>query len=224
MPRFTFLLKLILLVLFLGVVVSVLHFADLEQVRAWINSFDPILAPLIYIGVYIIATVLLLPVIVLSLGGAILFGPYAGTLYTWIGATIGSTLAFLLAKFLGRDFVEYLLAGRFQEFERRVEKHGFTSLLILRLLPWFPMNGINFASGLTRIRLWDFVLATVIGILPGTFVYMFLFAKLGDQFLRKEWHWSDLADPELGVAVVLFVALIGFGRWFARRIQQREPV
>jgi uncharacterized membrane protein YdjX (TVP38/TMEM64 family) len=222
------LLKLGVLVLFLGGAFYVLRYTDFGEyltassVREWIKGFDPLLAPLIYIGVYILGTVLLVPGTLLSFGGAILFGAYMGTLYTWIGATIGATLAFLLAKFLGRDFVDQLLAGRFQDFERRLEKHGFTSLLILRLLPWFPFNGINFGSGLTRIRLRDYVLATAIGILPGTFVYQFLFATLGEKVLSNEWQWSDLADPELGVALVLFAAFIWIGRSLARRMQSSE--
>ena len=222
------LLKLCLLIVILGGAYCALHFTDIgralrpQAVRDWINGFEPLSARLIYIGVYIIGTVLLVPGTLLSFGGAILFGAYEGTLYTWIGATIGATLAYLTAKYLGRDFVDQLLAGRFQEFERRIEEHAFTSLLILRLLPWFPFNGINFGSGLTRIGLRDYVLATALGILPGTFVYQFLFAKLGEKVLTNDWQWSDLADPQLAAAIALFIAFIWAGRWLARRMQPTD--
>ena len=189
------------------------------SIRDWVNSFGPAFAPLVYIGIYIVGTVLLVPGVLLSFGGAVLFGVYEGTLYTWIGATIGATLSFLLAKFLGRDFVDQLLGGRFQEFERRLEKHGFTSMLILRLIPLFPFTGINFASGLTRIRFRDYVLATAIGILPGTFVYQFLFAKVNET-ITNEWQWSDIV--ELGIAIVLFIAFVWVGGWIARRMQNQE--
>jgi uncharacterized membrane protein YdjX (TVP38/TMEM64 family) len=226
--RISSLLKLGLFALFLGGAYFVVRHTDLgrhltaQSIRDWIGSFDPVIFRLVYIGVYIVGTVLLVPGTLLSFGGAILFGAYEGTLYTWIGATIGATLAFRLAKFLGRDFVDQLLSGRFVEFERRLEKHGFTSLLILRLLPWFPFNGINFGSGLTRIRTRDYVLATALGILPGTFVYQFLFAKLGAKVLSNEWQWSDLADPELGIALALFIAFIWFGRWLARLTEEKS--
>jgi uncharacterized membrane protein YdjX (TVP38/TMEM64 family) len=230
-PKSKSLLKLALLVLFIGGTFYVLRYTPLGQylsvqsVRAWIESFPPALVPLIYIGVYILGTVLVIPGTVLSFVGAILFGAYLGTLYTWIGATLGATLAFLLAKSLGRDFVDQLLAGRFEDFERRLAQKGFTSLLILRLLPWFPFTGINFGAGLTRIGLRDYVLATAIGILPGTFIYQLLFAKLGEKALTNEWQWSDLADWELGVAIVLFVGFVWLGAWVARRMQRegREP-
>jgi uncharacterized membrane protein YdjX (TVP38/TMEM64 family) len=227
-PRTKSLLKLALLVSLVGGAVCVVRFTEFGQtfntqaLRDWIESFPLAFAPLIYIAVYIIGTVLLVPGTILSFVGALLFGAYLGTVYTWIGATIGATLAFLLAKSLGRDFVDQLLGGRFADFERRLEKHGFTSLLILRLLPWFPFNGINFGSGLTRIRLRDYVLATAIGILPGTFVYQLLFAKLGEKALTSDWHWSDLADWELGAAIGLFVVFVWLGRWLARRMQGEE--
>ncbi len=229
-PRTKSLLKLALLVLPLAggiYVIQATAIGDADHrptpARTWIDSFDPLaVAPLIYIAIYIVGTVLLVPGTILSFIGALLFGAYLGTLYTWIGATIGATLSFLLAKWLGRDFVDQLLGGRFQDFERRLEKHGFTSLLILRLLPWFPFNGINFGSGLTRISLRDYVLATAIGILPGTFVYQLLFAKLGEKALRNEWQWSDLADWELGVAVVLFAVFVWLGRWLARRAREEN--
>src|SRR5437867_12572143 len=123
-----------------------------QSVLAWMRDLDALLSRLAYVVFYIAGTVLLLPGVVLSFAGAILFGAYEGTLYTWIGATIGATLAFLLAKVLGRDFVESLLGGGFQAFDRRIREHGFTGLLVLRLVPLFPFNGINFGSGLTGIR------------------------------------------------------------------------
>lgn len=216
--------KLVLLALLLGGVAYTLCCTEFarsdEAVRDWIGGFDPVLARLVYIGVYIIATCLLFPVIILSFCGGLLFGAYEGTLYTWFAATIGSTLAFYLARFLGRDFVEQLLAGRFEELQRRLENHGFTSLLVLRLLPWFPMNGINFGSGLTSIRPRDYILATAIGILPGTFINVYLSASLGNAFRRGAWEWSKLAEPELLIPLVLFVSFLAFGRWLSRRMRR----
>jgi uncharacterized membrane protein YdjX (TVP38/TMEM64 family) len=135
------------------------------------RAFPPLVVPLLYIAIYVVGTVCLLPGTVLSFAGSRLFGLFEATLYTWIAATIGATLAFLLAKLLGRDFVDQLLGGRLEALDERLKRHGFTGLLILRLVPLFPFNGINFGSGLTSIRLVDYVLATAIGILPGTFVY-----------------------------------------------------
>ena len=147
-----------------------------------------------------------------------LFGAYEGTLYTWMGAVVGATLAFLLARWLGRGFVERLFGGRFAAFDQRIREHGFTGLLLIRLLPLFPFNAVNFGCGLTGIRLRDYVLATAIGIVPGTFVYQFLFAKFGRRILTEGLRLEYLADPQLWLAIGLFAAFVLVGKWLSKKV------
>jgi uncharacterized membrane protein YdjX (TVP38/TMEM64 family) len=217
-------LKLAVLVAFLAAAVYYFRFTEggrevtPEFVLDSIESQDPITARLIYVAFYIVGTVLLLPGTVLSFAGAVLFGAYEGTLYTWVGATIGATLAFGMARVLGRDFVERLFGGRFAAFDQRIRDHGFSGLLIIRLLPLFPFNAVNFGGGLTGIRLRDYVLATAIGIVPGTFVYQFLFAKFGRRILTEGFRLEYLADPELWLAIGLFAAFVIVGKWLSRRV------
>src|SRR6516225_9658511 len=148
--RFTTWLKVGLLVAFLAAGVYYFRFTERgreitpEFVLDNIESHGPVAARLIYVAVYIVGTMALLPGSVLSFAGAVLFGAYEGTVYTWVGATIGATLAFLLARVLGRGFVERLFGGRFSAFDQRIREHGFTGLLIIRLLPLFPFNAVNF--------------------------------------------------------------------------------
>lgn len=189
-----------------------------ESVLDWIESYPPVLARALYVLVYIAGTVLFIPGTALSFAGAVLFGAYQGTLYTWLGAVIGSTLAFLVSRSLGREYVESLFGGRFAAFDARLRENGFWGLLTLRLIPLFPFTAINFGSGLTGIRLRDYVLATAIGILPGTFVYQFLFAKLGRRALVEGLGWQDLADGEIWLALGLFAVFIVVGRWLSRRV------
>jgi uncharacterized membrane protein YdjX (TVP38/TMEM64 family) len=183
-----------------------------QSIRDYVAGFPPLVVPLLYVGIYVAGTVLLIPGLILSFVGSRLFGLFEATLYTWLGATLGATLAFLFAKLLGRDFVNQLLGGRLGALDERLGRHGFTGLLILRLVPLFPFNGINFGSGFTSIRLIDYVLATAIGILPGTFVYQYLFVKLGDRVLSEGFSLSDLADPELLIPVGLFIVFIVLGK------------
>ena len=119
---------------------------------------------------------------------------------------------------MGRDFVERLFGGRFAAFDQRIREHGFTGLLIIRLLPLFPFNAVNFGCGLTGIRLRDYVLATAIGIVPGTFVYQFLFAKFGRKILTEGFQLAYLKDPQLWLALGLFVAFVIVGKWLSKRI------
>lgn len=189
-----------------------------RQIREYVENADPFWAPLLYVLFYILGSILLLPGTLLSFAGAILFGPYLGTLYTWVGATIGATLAFLISKSLGRSFVEGLLKGRLEALDRLVATQGFTGLLILRLVPLFPFNGLNFGCGLTRIRMTDYVLATALGILPATFVFQFLFARFGEKILDEGFAWSDLLDPQIAFAAGLFTLFIALGKWLSRRM------
>jgi uncharacterized membrane protein YdjX (TVP38/TMEM64 family) len=227
--RSTTWLKLALLVGFLAVAVYYFRFTERgreitpEYVLDSIDSHGPVAARLIYVAVYVAGTVAFLPGTVLSFAGAVLFGAYEGTLYTWIGATVGATLAYLMARLLGRDFVERLFGGRFAAFDRRIREHGFTGLLLVRLLPLFPFNAVNFGCGLTGIRLRDYVLATAIGIVPGTFVYQFLFAKFGRRILTEGLRLEYLKDPELWLALGLFAVFVIAGKWLSRRISLKPP-
>jgi uncharacterized membrane protein YdjX (TVP38/TMEM64 family) len=217
-------LKLAMLVAFLAAAVYYFRFTERgrevtpEFVLDSIESQGPVTARLIYVAVYIVGTVVLLPGTVLSFAGAVLFGAYEGTLYTWVGATIGATLAYGMARLLGRDFVERLFGGRFAAFDQRLREHGFTGLLFIRLLPIFPFNAVNFGSGLTAMRLRDYVLATAIGIVPGTFVYQFLFAKFGRRILAEGLRLEYLADPELWLAIGLFATFVIVGKWLSRKV------
>src|SRR5260370_7614367 len=172
--RLTRWLKLALLVAFLAAAVYYLRFTERGRevtpdfVLSSIESHGPVAARLIYVAVYIAGTVILLPGIVLSFAGAVLFGAYEGTLYTWIGATIGATLAYLMARVLGRDFVERLFGGRFAAFDQRIPEHGFTGLLIIRLLPIFPFNAVTFPSHPTPLPLPHPVFAPPPPLLPAT--------------------------------------------------------
>jgi uncharacterized membrane protein YdjX (TVP38/TMEM64 family) len=225
--KFTRWLKVTLLVAFLAAGVYYFRFTERgreitpEFVLDNIETHGPATASLIYVAVYIVGTVALLPGTVLSFAGAVLFGPYEGTLYTWVGATIGATLAYLMARVLGRDFVERLFGGRFVAFDQRIREHGFTGLLIIRLLPLFPFNAVNFGCGLTGIRLRDYVLATAIGIVPGTFVYQFLFAKFGRRILTGGLRLEYLADPELWLAIALFAGFVIVGKWLSKRVSSK---
>jgi uncharacterized membrane protein YdjX (TVP38/TMEM64 family) len=223
-------LKLAVLVGFVAAGVYYFRFTDSgraitpDYVLRSIESHGPVTARLIYIAVYVLGTVALVPGTVLSFAGAVLFGAYEGTLYTWIGATIGATLAYLMARLLGRDVVEHLFGGRFAAFDQRIREHGFRGLLVIRLLPVFPFNAVNFGSGLTGIRLWDYVLATAIGIVPGTFVYQFLFAKFGRRILTEGLRLEYLADAELWLAIGLFAAFVIVGKWLSGNLSPTSAV
>jgi uncharacterized membrane protein YdjX (TVP38/TMEM64 family) len=191
----------------------------IETLLDWIAEHGSI-APLVYIVIYILGTVFFLPGTLLSFVGAVLFGAYLGTLYVWTGAVIGATFAFMIARALGRPFVVELLGHRVGRLEQQIRDNGFRGLLIIRLLPIFPFPSVNFASALTSIRLGDYVLATAVGIIPGAFVYQYLFAKFGRRILKDGlFRFEYLRDPELWMALGMFAAFIIVGKLLADRYQ-----
>jgi uncharacterized membrane protein YdjX (TVP38/TMEM64 family) len=126
----------------------------------------------IFIVAYIAQTALSLPgAAVLSLAAGAIFGAVMGTVYVNIGATIGATLAFLATRYLFHDVIENKFGPRLEKINRELETRGLNYLLFLRLVPLFPFFLINLGAGLTRVPLRTFLFGTMIGIIPGSFVF-----------------------------------------------------
>lgn len=126
-----------------------------------------------FMSVYIVQTALSLPgAAILSLTAGAIFGSIMGTVYANIAATIGATLAFLVSRYLLRDVVLKTFGNKLEGMNRELEERGFSYLLFLRLVPVFPFFLINLAAGLTRLPLRTFFFGTMLGIIPGGFVYV----------------------------------------------------
>jgi uncharacterized membrane protein YdjX (TVP38/TMEM64 family) len=165
----------LLLLLVAAVAVAVVyreHF-DVVALERWIQDAG-IWAPLLFMLVYAVAAVLFLPGSVLTLAGGALFGPVLGTLYNLTGATLGATLAFLIARYLASDWVAQKTGGRLKQLITGVEGEGWRFVAFTRLVPLFPFNLLNYALGLTRIKLSHYLLATYICMLPGAIAYTYL--------------------------------------------------
>lgn len=126
-----------------------------------------------FMAIYIVQTALSLPgAAILSLAAGAIFGSAMGTIYANIAATLGATLAFLVARYLLRDVILNKFGGKLEGMNRELEVRGFNYLLFLRLVPLFPFFLINLAAGLTRLPLRTFFLGTMLGIIPGGFVFV----------------------------------------------------
>lgn len=131
-------------------------------------------APAAFICIYALAVVALVPASLLTIAGGAVFGLIRGVIYALIGATLGSTAAFLLGRYVARRLVAKRLAAmpRFTAIEQAVSARGRRIVFLLRLSPVVPFNFLNYALGLTTISVWDFVIASL-GTIPGTFVYSY---------------------------------------------------
>ena len=146
-----------------------------------------------FMALYIVQTALSLPgAAILSLAAGAIFGSIMGTLYANFAATIGATLAFLVTRYLLRDTILQKFGPRLEGINRELEARGFNYLLFLRLVPLFPFFLINLAAGLTRLPLRTFVLGTLIGIIPGGFVYVNAGASLASIASLR-----DVASPRV---------------------------
>ncbi len=146
---------------------------DASALEQWVRDAGAA-GPLLFMVTYALATVLFLPGSVLTLAGGALFGPVLGTLYNLTGATIGATLAFLVARYLASEWVERKSGGRLKQLKQGVEAEGWRFVAFVRLVPLFPFNVLNYALGLTRIKIWHYVIASYICMLPGAIAYTYL--------------------------------------------------
>ncbi len=161
--------------------------ALLESALQWINGLGS-LGGIAFIGIYIIATVAFLPGSILTLGAGVIFGVILGSLYVFIGATLGATAAFLVGRYLARDWVTNKISDnkKFAAIDKAVGKEGLKIVLLTRLSPIFPFNLLNYALGITGVSLQDYFLGSV-GMIPGTIMYVYIGSLAGNlAFIGSE--------------------------------------
>jgi len=171
--------RLIRILLVLGLIAGVMfaiiyrdHF-DSTELETWINDAG-VLAPMVFILIYALATVLFLPGSVITLAGGALFGPVLGTFLNLTGATLGAALAFLISRYLASDWIADKAGGKVKQLINGVEGEGWRFVAFVRLVPLFPFNLLNYALGLTKIRFLHYLIATYICMLPGAIAYTWL--------------------------------------------------
>jgi len=157
--------------------------------------------PVVFILIYTLrAVILVIPVGVMSLAGGLAYGQWAGTVYILIGATLGSCLSFLIARFFGRKFIEqfeWLHKGKIKSFDEGSEKHGLKAILFVRLIPLFQYDAVNFGAGLSKMKFRDFAIGSFFGMLPGGFIN----AMLGSSL-------ENIISVQFFVALGLFIMLM----------------
>ena len=195
----------------------VFHLAEvfaraLDQIRA----MGPI-GPIVFIALYIVACVAFVPGSVLTLGAGAVFGVIAGTFYVWIGATLGATAAFLTGRYLARGWVAAKLAGdeRFRAIDNAVGREGWKIVGLTRLSPVFPFNLLNYAFGLTGVSLRDYVVATALGIIPGTMMYVYI-GSVGGALARSGASGASRTPAQWALYVVGLAATVTVAVYVSR--------
>jgi len=179
-----------------------------DRVRGWVLSFG-VWAPLIYLVAYG-QPIVPLPASIMTLVGGLAFGPAWGTLAALSGATIRACSQFLVARLLGREAVAKLLKGNLATLDQKIGAHGFNAVLLIRLIPSFPFDVLNYGLGFSQVRFGPYALATFLGMIPGSFAYVYLGSSLTDP--KHLW--------KLVLAIGLIVGLIVGQRAWQTRQQQ----
>lgn len=183
-------LRSLLLLLVIGIVVAIrmtgaTRYLEQEALRSLIHGYG-MLAPLCYMLIYTLAPALFLPALPLTIAGGILFGPLWGVVYTITSATLGACLAFLISRYLARDWVaRKLRSPRWRKLDEDVQRHGWKVVAFTRLIPLFPFNLLNYAFGLTKVKFLHYALATFICMLPACIAFIVFSSSLWDLISGK---------------------------------------
>ncbi|MEZ4752026.1 MAG: TVP38/TMEM64 family protein [Bdellovibrionota bacterium] len=190
----------------------------LADLKAWIASTGN-LAPLIFILLYVAATIFCLPGSILTLAAGALFGTWLGTLYVIVGSNLGANAAFLIARFLGKEAADKLLrGGKLAKLGEGIAQNGFGVVLGLRLVPLFPFNGLNYGLGLSPVAWKDYALGSLIGMIPGTFAYVSLGNVVNAVSGVRLTDPQVLKRPEVWGPFALILGLTALAKFLQRRL------
>jgi len=199
--------KVILLAIAIVAILLTLHFFKIdfsevneEEFKNWVESLG-FWGPIIYVVVYIFRPLVLFPAGVLSATAGIIWGSLLGFFYLQIAANLSSLIEFLIARYFARGVVEKYLKGKVSDLDKKIEKHGFLTVLLIRLIPNVAWDIQNLSLGLTKVRFRDYFLATLIGIMPGSFAFVFFGSSLIKVLFNPKSFWIVL------VAGVLFIGI-----------------
>jgi len=204
-------------------------------VQEWLRSFNSWVVQMgvagifVFIIVYAVATVLLAPGSVLTIGAGFVFGLWKGFLAVSVGATLGASLGFLMARFIARDKVEAIARRneKFRKIDNAIGKQGAKLIFLLRLSPVIPFNLSNYFYGLTAVKFWPYVLASWIGMIPGTFLYVYIgtasklavSAAAGGEAVKHGWQYWTLISFGLAATVVVTIWVTKIARDALRRTE-----
>jgi len=206
------------LIVLTAIVIALFLAAKFLPVQQWLRSFNDWVGQMglagifIFIAVYAAATVLLAPGAILTIGAGFAFGLWKGFLAVSAGATLGAALAFLVARFIARDKIEAMARRntKFQRIDNAIGQQGVKLVFLLRLSPVIPFNLSNYFYGLTGVSFWPYVLASWIGMMPGTFLYVYIgtagkaaVSAAGGEAVKQGWqYWTFMSIGLVATIVV----------------------
>jgi uncharacterized membrane protein YdjX (TVP38/TMEM64 family) len=196
-----------------GIGIYFLGDIDPEQLQEWLRKMG-VWAPIAYVFLYTLGTLLILPSTPLNLSGGALFGVWWGTLWTTVAAIVAAIVSFAFTRTVGREYVAQKFAGRWEAIDAEMRQGGLFYMFAIRLLPLIPYGIVNFAAGLTSIRFRDYLIGTLLGTVPG--ILPFVMMGSGLKALT-----SGNVIPFM-CALGLTGMLVGVATWYRRRRQSPQ--
>jgi len=226
------------LVALIAIVIALFLAMKFLPVQQWLRSFNDWVGQMgaagifIFIGVYAAATVLLAPGAILTIGAGFAFGLWKGFLAVSAGATLGASLAFLVARFIARAKIEAIAKGneKFRKIDNAIGEQGAKLIFLLRLSPAIPFNLSNYFYGLTAVKFWPYVLASWIGMMPGTFLYVYIgiagkaavSAAAGGEAIKHGWQYWTFMGVGLAATVAVTVWVTRIARDAPKKTEINE--
>ncbi|MEL6159793.1 MAG: TVP38/TMEM64 family protein [Cyanobacteria bacterium J06623_5] len=195
-------------------------FGQLQQLLVnfveWIDGLGPI-APIVFVLAYVGITVAFLPASIVTLGAGFVFGVVKGSILVFIGAMLGATAAFLVGRFVARDWIAKKVEGNnfFNALDNAIAEEGLKLIFLIRLSPAFPFNLLNYALGLTKVSLKDYVLGTT-GIIPGTIMYVYLGSLIGDLAMLGAGDAPSNPIIDWTIKILIFVTIVAISLYIAK--------
>ena len=223
------------LIMLIAIVIALFLAMKFLPVRDWLRNFNDWVGQMgvagifIFIGVYAVATVLLAPGAILTIGAGFAFGLWKGFLAVSAGSTLGAALAFLVARFIARDRVEAIAKGneKFRKIDHAIGKQGAKLVFLLRLSPVIPFNLSNYLYGLTGVKVWPYVLASWLGMMPGTLLYVYIgtagkaavSAAAGGEAMKHGWQYWTFMSVGLAATIVVTIWVTKIARHAVRKTE-----
>jgi uncharacterized membrane protein YdjX (TVP38/TMEM64 family) len=219
--------KLVLIISIVAItIVLAKHFGIKQLVRTsllWVESLGAI-APIAFIVIYNLATLLFVPGSLLTISGGSIFGWGWGCVYVAIAAVIGAILSFLLGRYLSRDWVIRQVGQnpKFQAIDRAVAIDGWKIVLLTRLSPIFPFNLLNYAFGISQVNLRDYILGSI-GMIPGIVMYVYLGSLVTDLTTIEMSDFTTKPETQIvqwivrAIGAIATIAVTIYGSHLAKK-------
>jgi uncharacterized membrane protein YdjX (TVP38/TMEM64 family) len=226
--------RIVVLILFVIALFLAMRFLPVQQ---WLRSFNDWVGQMGTVGVFVfiigyaIATVLLAPGSILTIGAGFAFGLWKGFVAVWAGATLGASLGFLVARYIARAKIEAIAKRneKFRKIDDAIGKQGAKLIFLLRLSPVIPFNLSNYFYGLTAVKFWPYVLASWLGMVPGTFLYVYIgaaskvavAAAAGGETVKHGWQYWTFLSIGLAATIIVTIWITKIARDALRKTETR---